>query len=120
MRISSQVMSKRAPMGETNTLPSCTDPSQNIELRTIVERFVKGLPIPAVGHVLTPDDYDAEDNDYCPPSALDLSEVKDMVDAAQAKYDDIVREASKPQPVSSVTAPSVSPSSPPESDGEGS
>lgn len=59
-----------------------TDPSQNIELRTIVDRFVKGLPIPTVGRVLTPDDFDGEDNNYCPPESLDISEVKDLVDNA--------------------------------------
>lgn len=73
---------QRTYQTEVNELPSLTDPSQNIELRTIVDRFVKGLPIPAVGHVLTPDDFDAVDNDHCPPSALDISEVKDIVDRA--------------------------------------
>lgn len=72
----------RTYLNEVNNLPSCTDPSQNIELRTIVDRFVKGLPIPTIGHVLTPDDFDDEDNNYCPPDSLDISEVKDMVDNA--------------------------------------
>lgn len=76
-------------VGECNGLPSCTDPSQNIELRVIVDRFVKGLPIPTVGRVLTPDDFDSVDNDYCPPESLDISEVKDMVDKAQSVYDSI-------------------------------
>lgn len=72
----------RTYIQEVNNEPSCTDPSQNIELRTIVDRFVKGLPIPTVGRVLTPDDFDDVDNNSCPPDALDLSEVKDLVDRA--------------------------------------
>lgn len=73
---------KRLFQGEKNSFPSCTDPSQNIELRTIVDRFVRGLPIPTVGHVLTPDDFDDIDNNICPPESLDISEVKDLVDTA--------------------------------------
>lgn len=93
----------RQTVMETNVLPSLTDPSQNIELRTIVDRFVKGLPIPTVGHVLTPDDFDAVDNNYCPPEALDLSEVRDMVDRASVAAT-ALDAASKPDAASQADA----------------
>lgn len=88
---------KRTFKGEVNTEPSCTDPSQNIELRTIVDRFVKGLPIPTVGRVLTPDDFDDQDNNSCPPEALDISEVKDLVDRANATIQELQRSTSVEQ-----------------------
>jgi hypothetical protein len=57
------------------TLPSLTVPDQTMSIRTILERYARGLP---VGGRL--DEYYDEDNDLPDPRTLDLAERQELAE----------------------------------------
>jgi hypothetical protein len=67
--------------GEVNTLPSMTIPDQTMSIRTIVDRYSRGLPVAAFTPV-----YEGEE--YIPdPKTLDLAERQELVEQIQQEVD---------------------------------
>jgi hypothetical protein len=91
--------------GEVNNLPSCTIPDQSFSLPELIERFVRGQALPAMG---TYEEYDGDDpqfDDFSPhPNTMDLSERQDYGVGAQAEVDRLAKKyAEKPKEVTPVT-----------------
>jgi hypothetical protein len=80
--------------GEVNTLPSMTIPDQTMSIRTIVDRYARGLPVTAFTPV-----YEGED--YIPdPKTLDLVERQELAEHLKAEVESIKsRQWKKPQDV---------------------
>jgi len=80
--------------GEVNQLPSMTIPDQTMSIRTIVDRYSRGLPVSAFTPV-----YEGEE--YIPdPRTLDLVERHEMAEAIKQEVESIKsRQWKKPQDV---------------------
>ncbi len=81
--------------GEVNTLPSMTIPDQTMSIRTIVDRYTRGLPVTGFTPV-----YDGEDH-YIPDiKTLDLVERQEMADKIREEVESLKsRQWKKPQDV---------------------
>ncbi|WMC01473.1 hypothetical protein [Microvirus D_HF4_274] len=70
---------------------SKTIPDQSMSVRTILERYARGLPIEGNPGVPL---YD-EENDLPDPKTLDLSEIEDLKNQYKAEIEEIRRNAAK-------------------------
>lgn len=69
--------------GETNDQPSLTIPDQTMSLRTIIERYVRGIP-PDNVKIPSWDSDDVDFDDYMPdPNTLDLAERQALAEQAK-------------------------------------
>jgi len=69
--------------GEVNTLPSMTIPDQTMSIRTIVDRYAKGLPVTSFTPI-----YEGED--YIPdPKTLDLVERQELAEQIRQEVESI-------------------------------
>jgi hypothetical protein len=74
-------------VGEINTLPSETIPDQSMPIRTILERYSRGLPISGER---TPIWQQGEDyNDIPDPRLLDLAERQELADIYKEELKEI-------------------------------
>lgn len=64
--------------GEVNTLPSMTIPDQTMSIRTIVDRYTKGLPVSAFTPI-----YEGEDFYMPDPKTLDLVDRAELLESAK-------------------------------------
>ena len=84
--------------GEVNNLPSETIPDQSMSIRTILERYSRGLPISGER---TPIWQQGEDyNDLPDPKTLDLSERQEYAELYQQELKDLKKswKSEKKQP----------------------
>lgn len=65
-------------LGEVNTLPSMTIPDQTMSIRTIVDRYAKGLPVTAFTPI-----YEGEDFYMPDPKTLDLVDKAELLESAK-------------------------------------
>lgn len=81
-------------LGEVNTLPSMTIPDQTMSIRTIVDRYARGLPVTSFTPI-----YEGEE--YIPdPKTLDLVERHEMAEQIRQEVESIKsRQWKKPQDV---------------------
>lgn len=92
---------------ETNHLASLTIPDQTMSLRTIVDRFSRGLPIDGERVPV----YNGEDL-YLPDlKALDLAEQEDLM-LANAERIRRIRESLQAKPIPKVVEPTPDPTNP--------
>jgi len=81
--------------GEVNTLPSMTIPDQTMSIRTIVDRYTRGLPVTGFTPV-----YDGEDYYMPDPKTLDLVERHEMAEQIKQEVESLKsRQWKKPQDV---------------------
>lgn len=81
--------------GEVNTLPSMTIPDQTLSIRSIVDRYTRGLPITGFTPV-----YEGEDNYIPDPKTLDLVDRHEMAEQIKAEVESLKsRQWKKPQDV---------------------
>lgn len=70
--------------GEVNTLPSMTIPDQTMSIRTIVDRYARGLPITSFTPVYEGDDF------YMPdPKTLDLVDRAELLENAKQEVESL-------------------------------
>jgi hypothetical protein len=82
-------------VGEVNNLPSMTIPDQTMSIRTIVDRYTRGLPITGFTPV-----YEGEDFFMPDPRTLDLTERHEMAEQVKEEVASIKsRQWKKPQDV---------------------
>jgi len=82
-------------IGEVNNLPSMTIPDQTMSIRTIVDRYTRGLPVTGFTPV-----YEGEDFFMPDPRTLDLSERHEMAEQVKEEVASIKsRQWKKPQDV---------------------
>ena len=80
---------------EVNTLPSMTIPDQTMSIRTIVERYTRGLPVTGFTPV-----YDGEEYFMPDPKTLDLVERQEMAEQIKQEVESLKsRQWKKPQDV---------------------
>lgn len=81
--------------GEVNTLPSMTIPDQTMSIRTIVDRYTRGLPITGFTPV-----YEGEDFYMPDPKTLDLVERAELLERTKEEVESLKsRQWKKPQDV---------------------
>jgi hypothetical protein len=82
-------------LGEVNTLPSMTIPDQTMSIRTIVDRYTRGLPVTGFTPVYEGEDY------YIPdPKTLDLVERHEMAEQIKQEVESFKsRQWKQPQDV---------------------
>lgn len=71
-------------LGEVNTLPSMTIPDQTMSIRTIVDRYTRGLPITAFTPV-----YEGEDFYMPDPKTLDLVERAELLERTKEEVESL-------------------------------
>jgi hypothetical protein len=71
-------------MGEVNSLPSMTIPDQTMSIRTIVDRYARGLPITAFTPI-----YEGEDFYMPDPKTLDLVDRAELLESAKQEVESI-------------------------------
>jgi len=82
-------------LGEVNNLPSMTIPDQTMSIRTIVDRYTRGLPITGFTPV-----YDGEDYYMPDPRTLDLVDRHEMAEEIKQEVESLKsRQWKKPQDV---------------------
>ena len=82
-------------VGEVNNLPSMTIPDQTMSIRTIVDRYTRGLPVTGFTPV-----YEGEDFFMPDPRTLDLTERHEMAEQVKEEVASIKsRQWKKPQDV---------------------
>lgn len=84
---------------EVNTLPSKTVPDQSMPLKTILERFARGLPITSA--VQTPIWDDDDQSKGIDIRKLDLAEREQIMDETK----EVINEAKKPKEKPKQTEP---------------
>lgn len=87
---------------ETNDLPSETVPDQTMSIRTILDRYARGLP---VGGQLTPEwQEDDEYNDLPDPRTLDLAERQELKEQFTSELSELKKQyPKKTRPVGDET-----------------
>lgn len=70
--------------GEVNTLPSMTIPDQTMSIRTIVDRYAKGLPVSAFTPI-----YEGEDFYMPDPKTLDLVDRADLLESVKQEVESL-------------------------------
>ncbi len=81
--------------GEVNTLPSMTIPDQTMTIRTIVDRYTKGLPISAFTPI-----YEGEDFYMPDPKTLDLVDRAELLENVKQEVESLKsRQWKQPQDV---------------------
>jgi hypothetical protein len=81
--------------GEVNTLPSMTIPDLTMSIRTIVDRYAKGLPVTAFTPI-----YEGEDFYMPDPKTLDLVDRAELLESAKQEVESLKsRQWKKPQDV---------------------
>lgn len=70
--------------GEVNTLPSMTIPDQTMSIRTIVDRYAKGLPVSAFTPI-----YEGEDFYMPDPKTLDLVDRADLLENVKQEVESL-------------------------------
>jgi hypothetical protein len=70
--------------GEVNTLPSMTIPDQTMSIRTIVDRYAKGLPVTAFTPI-----YEGEDFYMPDPKTLDLVDRAELLESAKQEVESL-------------------------------
>jgi len=70
--------------GEVNTLPSMTIPDQTMSIRTIVDRYAKGLPISAFTPI-----YEGEDFYMPDPKTLDLVDRAELLENVKQEVESL-------------------------------
>lgn len=74
---------------EQNNLPSCTIPDQTMSLRTLLERFTRGLPLPSASGYGDPQYY-GDDEDYMTDIRhLDLADREEILRNHKTKVYDL-------------------------------
>jgi hypothetical protein len=82
-------------LGEVNTLPSMTIPDQTMSIRTIVDRYAKGLPVSAFTPI-----YEGEDFYIPDPKTLDLVDRAELLENVKQEVEGLKsRQWKKPQDV---------------------
>jgi hypothetical protein len=71
-------------LGEVNTLPSMTIPDQTMSIRTIVDRYAKGLPVSAFTPI-----YEGEDFYMPDPKTLDLVDRAELLENVKQEVESI-------------------------------
>lgn len=71
-------------LGEVNTLPSMTIPDQTMSIRTIVDRYAKGLPVTAFTPI-----YEGEDFYMPDPKTLDLVDRAELLESAKQEVESL-------------------------------
>jgi hypothetical protein len=71
-------------LGEVNTLPSMTIPDQTMSIRTIVDRYAKGLPVSAFTPI-----YEGEDFYMPDPKTLDLVERAELLENVKQEVESL-------------------------------
>jgi len=81
--------------GEVNNLPSMTIPDQTMSVRTIVDRYTRGLPVTGFTPI-----YDGEDFYMPDPRTLDLVDRAELAEKTKQEVESIKsRQWKKPQDV---------------------
>ena len=81
--------------GEVNTLPSMTIPDQTMSIRTIVDRYAKGLPASAFTPI-----YEGEDFYMPDPKTLDLVDRAELLENVKQEVESLKsRQWKQPQDV---------------------
>jgi hypothetical protein len=70
--------------GEVNTLPSMTIPDQTMSIRTIVDRYARGLPVTAFTPI-----YEGEDFYMPDPKTLDLVDRAELLESAKQEVESL-------------------------------
>ena len=70
--------------GEVNTLPSMTIPDQTMSIRTIVDRYAKGLPVTAFTPI-----YEGEDFYMPDPKTLDLVDRAELLENVKQEVESL-------------------------------
>jgi len=70
--------------GEVNTLPSMTIPDQTMSIRTIVDRYTRGLPITGFTPI-----YEGEDFYMPDPKTLDLVDRAELLESAKQEVESL-------------------------------
>ena len=71
-------------LGEVNTLPSMTIPDQTMSIRTIVDRYAKGLPVSAFTPI-----YEGEDFYMPDPKTLDLVDRAELLENVKQEVESL-------------------------------
>ena len=80
---------------EVNTLPSMTIPDQTMSIRTIVDRYTRGLPVTGFTPI-----YDGEEYFMPDPKTLDLVDRQEMAEQIKQEVESLKsRQWKKPQDV---------------------
>ena len=70
--------------GEVNTLPSMTIPDQTMSIRTIVDRYAKGLPVTTFKPI-----YEGEDFYMPDPKTLDLVDRAELLENVKQEVESL-------------------------------
>ena len=80
------------PRGESLTIPD-----QSMSLKTLLERFTRGLPLPSASGY-GPEQYYGDDPDYMiNPAVLDISEKHELIDQQKIKVNEIAKAITEQQ-----------------------
>lgn len=83
---------ERKNKGQTFTQPSLTVPDQTMSMRTILDRYAKGLPVAGSKEAIWDED---ESSNGINPRTLDLVDFQEMKMKNKAKIEDLEKEVKK-------------------------
>lgn len=79
--------------GEQNTLPSETQQDELLSIKDMLERHVRGVPIPGYHEGTYDDEVEHADDEYFPSiEEMDLSEIADMRDMLTARVKELKKQ----------------------------